>query len=116
MKIFKNTDIGVTVTFDKDPTAKEAASAAEWLLNTATDIADVTGESICWDIAYGMGGYYNPKPKKMTKAEALVALRVGGPLTDEQRANIANALDDTNTDDDQWSNSDGGWTSSSEGC
>lgn len=62
------------------------------LIKQCEAIADESGCGFSWDIAYGMGGYYNPrKPDKLDESKY-------------------------DPDSGEWSESDGGWASSSSNC
>jgi len=89
-----------------DQCVKEAYAA----LREAENIANKTGESFDFDVSYGMGGTYYPK-KPMTRNEALELLKSKAPLTEEQRSDIAVALED---DEDNYGET--GWVSSSSMC
>lgn len=41
----------------------EKINAAQALINEAEEISNESGVGFDWDLAYGMGGWYNPKPK-----------------------------------------------------
>lgn len=78
-------------------------------------VADETGETFRFSLGYGMGGtYYPKKPLKMSKADALKLLRTEKNLSEEQRNEIAEAIDGENEND--YYNGRSGWVSSSQQC
>lgn len=94
-----------------------AVKAINDALENAIKISDETGIEFSIYPAYGMGGTYVPKPKKMTRSEALALIEAGTSLTSEQRDNIATILRGEETDDDEsWDESGYGWQSSSASC
>jgi hypothetical protein len=80
------------------------------LITEAEEIANSTGETFHFDLAYGMGGTYYPE--RMSKDDALALLRSGKDLSAEQRKNIAKIIDE---DDNNYYNRSG-WVSSSSMC
>ena len=78
----------------------------------AVAAADESGLSFDFSVEYGMGGTYYPKSKKMTKPQALKLLSSGAPLTQAQRVEIADAIENHNS----YHNEQVGWSSSSHNC
>lgn len=82
---------------------------AHSLIIQAERIADLTGETFQFDLAYGMGGTYYPKT--LTKDEAVKILRSGDELSEEEREGIAKIL--SGDAEDYYET---GWVSSSSMC
>jgi hypothetical protein len=91
---------------------------AQDAITEATQIADATGVGFSWDLAYGMGGYYTPKPIRYSKEEALKIVAQGNvELSLAQHQALKEALErDEDEEDDYWSESGYGWQSSSANC
>jgi hypothetical protein len=121
-KIFEDEKLGYHVRMKPDnPTAQQVADAAEWLLTKATEVSEETGKEISFSPTYGMGGTYTPTPKaKLTKDEALKLLKDGVELTEEQRTEIAAAIESAANGESYWDDSYAqeryGWVSSSYNC
>lgn len=119
---FKITDTQTaTITFTTEPNTspQDWRKVAELALSEACKVADATGKGFNWNIAYGMGGSYTPKPlpKKLTRNEALALLKTGDYLSADQRKAIATAIEDGVATLNEWDEStDYGWNSSSSMC
>lgn len=86
-------------------------------INEAIKISDATGIEFSWNLAYGMGGTYTPKPVAMTKDEALRLVESGDALDYETRQKVVAALrGETSSDDDWYQSTEYGWSSSSSHC
>lgn len=104
-----------------DAAVKDAYAAVK----VAENISKEVGISFSFNLSYGMGGDFEPKPKVfagMTRDQALAAIREERMFTDGEKDILKAALGDhPEAHDYDWEFSsyyenEGGWVSSSDRC
>lgn len=107
--------------------AKEASAKIDELVNQAyalvrqaEALADEHMIGFDWSLGYGLGGFYYPHTRTMTRKEALALLEKSDDLSPDMRYACKEAIENTEHEDDTWCPSNGydsyGWQSSSSSC
>jgi hypothetical protein len=95
----------------------EKIAQAEALIKECEVIADKTGVGFSWDLAYGMGGWYNPdtsEAREKFRNELIEKFMAEGMTREEAIQHIEDeALVEEEFD---WESSYYGWQSSSSSC
>lgn len=110
-----------TVTFHAGEEPKDPniwAEVAAFALTKAAEVADATGRGFGFHPVYGMGGYYTPNPRHLSREEAIELLKKGDDLSTEDREKIIRAIEQEAGAESYWddSYSSYGWQSSSASC
>lgn len=98
----------------------ELVKQAYELIGEAETLADEHQIGFDFSLGYGMGGYFNPTPKALTRKEAIELLAKSDELSEDMKYACKEAIENTEQDDDSWCPSNGydtyGWCSSSSSC
>lgn len=92
------------------------------LFDETCALADEHNIGFSWDyLGYGMGGYYNPRKRPVTRQEAIEALSKTDYLSEEDKERYIEVLRNTTAETDSyvWESSSydsSGWQSSSSNC
>lgn len=95
----------------------EKLAQAEALIKECEELANQTGVGFSWDLAYGMGGWYNPDTSAEREAfrNELIEKFMAEGMTREEA--IDHIVDECLVEEEfGWESSDYGWQSSSNNC
>lgn len=95
---------------------KQKVKEAEALISEAESLADEHNVGFSWDLAYGMGGWYEPNLPDISYQDALKIIETDGDVSEGILEKIKYALKYCK-DESQWDwSTSGGWNSSSSSC
>jgi hypothetical protein len=95
----------------------EKLSQAQALIRECEAIADETGVGFSWNLAYGMGGWYNPDDSEARvkfRNELIEKFMSEGMTRDEAIDHIER--EELVEEEFDWASSEFGWQSSSSSC